>query len=551
MEFADTLYLDGCVYTADAARSYAQALAVRDGKVLATGSSDAMRRYCGPATRLVDLAGRLLLPAFIDAHVHPMQGQQILGDFDLSGLDEPAAIAARIRDCAAATAPGDWVYLGGANLAAFGDYPSRQVLDAILPDRALLLAGYDVHSGCLNSAGLLRAGLSGASQDPPGGIIERNAAGEPNGVLHEEALYQVFRLVPQLSPAGYPAALAKAQRMAHGYGIAGWFDAWLDEPMIQAYWQAQQQGELKVYMSAGMVAQPGQPAGEQIERFLGWQRRYQRDNLRLHTVKIFIDGVPESKTAALLAPYQGSEELGMTLWTQEQLDYIALLADRAGFDLHFHTLGDRAVRMALDALQHAQRHNPVRERRAQLAHVQLIDPADYGRFHQLGAIASVQCLWTAGTPAQLQQFGELFGAERLARNYPFRSLRNAGAMLAGGSDWSVSSMNPLQIIETGVTHLPPGASDGEPWNPHERLDVQTLLEAHTVNAAWALRFDDCAGSLQPGKDASFSILDRNPLCYPVNRFSQARVVLTYFCGEEVYRCADEASAGTAGCRVTE
>ncbi|SCK25626.1 amidohydrolase [Vogesella sp. LIG4] len=538
---ADTLYLNGSIYTGDAARNFAQALAVRDGKVLATGSSAALQQHHrGTHTRVVDLAGRLLLPAFIDGHVHPMQGQQILGEFDLSGLDTPDAILARIRACAAATPDAPWVYLGGANLAAFGAYPTRQQLDAAVPDRPLLVTGFDVHSGCINSKGLALAGITAATPDPQGGIIERDADGAPSGVLHEEALYLVFRQIPQLSAAGYPAALAKAQRMAYGYGITGWFDAWLDEPMIQAYWQAQQQGELKVYMSAGMVAQPGQDAAEQIERFVGWQRRYQHDNLRLHTVKIFIDGVPESKTAALLAPYQGTEELGMTLWTQQQLDHISLLADRAGFDLHFHTLGDRAVRMALDALEHVQRHNPARERRAQLAHVQLIDPADYGRFHQLGAIASVQCLWTAATPAQLQQFGELFGAERLARNYPFRSLRNAGAMLAGGSDWSVSSMNPLEIIETGVTHLPPGASDGEPWNPHERLDVLSLLEAHTVNAAWALRFDDCAGSLQAGKDASFSILDRNPLLCPVAQFSQARVVQTCFRGEVVYQLAEQA-----------
>ncbi|MCW3478643.1 amidohydrolase [Neisseriaceae bacterium JH1-16] len=534
MQYADTVYLNGTLYTGNTHRSFAQALAVQGEKILAVGLDDEIRVLAGPDTRVVNLAGALMVPGFIDGHVHPMQGQQILGDFDLSGLNEPAVILERIRDCANATPHETWVYLGGANLAAFGAYPTRALLDQVVLDRPLLVIGYDVHSGCLNSKGLELAGISAATPDPKGGIYEHDATGVPTGVVHEEALYRICPLIPQLSPAGYPKALAKAHAMANGFGVTGWFDAWLDEPMIKAYADAQRNGELKVYMSAGLVAQPGGDAREQIERFTAWRQKYHCDNLRLHTVKIFIDGVPESKTAALLAPYVGSDECGLALWSQEALNEIALLADTAGFDLHFHTLADHAVRMALDALEHVQHHNGMRDRRAQLAHLQLIDPADYGRFHQLGAIASIQALWTAASPEQQQLFCDLFGPERTARNYPFRSLRNAGAMLAGGSDWSVSTMNPLPIMQTGVTHVPVDQPDGAPWNPHERLDLLTMLEAHTVNSAYALRFDDCTGSLEAGKDASFAVLDRNPFCHPVEELTQARVVETCFRGEVVY-----------------
>ncbi|WP_254605521.1 amidohydrolase [Burkholderia contaminans] len=239
-------------------------------------------------------------------------------------------------------------------------------------------------------------------------------------------------------------------------------------------------------------------------------------------------------TAALLEPYARTDDCGLALWSQDALNEICLLADTAGFDLHFHTFADRAVRMTLDALEYVQIRNGRRDRRAQLAHLQLVDPADMSRFNRLAAIASVQTLWTAAREEPQQLYRDLLGAERTARNYPFRSLRNAGAMLAAGSDWSVSTMDPMQIIQTGVTHLLIDQPDSPPWNPHERLDLLTMREAYTVNTAYALRFDDCTGSLEAGKDASFAIVDRNPFVHPVETFAQTRVIETCFRGEVVY-----------------
>jgi predicted amidohydrolase YtcJ len=535
MSHPERIYLNGAVYTGDAQRRFAQALAVHGGKIQAVGYDDEIRRLAGPATEVVDLNGALMVPGFIDGHVHPVEGQQILGDFDLSGLTEPAEMLERIRACAAATPNEPWVYLGGANLSLFGAYPTRELLDTVVPDRPLLVLGHDVHSGCLNSKGLEVAGITAATQDPEGGIHERDPlTGIPTGVLHEGALYRLFPRIPQLSPESYPKSLRKAHEMAHGFGITGWFDARIDEPLLAAYASAQRAGQLKMYVSAGLLASPRHAAKEQIELFQRWRRDYEHDNLRLHTVKIFIDGVTESKTAALLAPYPGSDDCGLALWEQEALNEIAALADAAGFDLHFHTLADRATRMALDALEYVQQQNGPRDRRAQLAHLQIVDPADMPRFAPLGAIASMQALWTAASPELQQLYRDLLGAERGDRSYPFRSLRNAGAMLAGGSDWCVSTMNPLAIMQTGVTHIPIDQPDIAPWNPDERLDLQTMLEAHTVNAAYALRFDDCTGSLEAGKDASFAILDRNPFRHPVDEIAQARVIETCFRGEVVY-----------------
>jgi len=538
MAYADSVYVNGTLYTGDAQRRYADALAVKDGKIVAVGLSADIEALAGPATRCVDLDGALMLPGFTDGHVHPLEGQLLLGDFDLSELDSTEAIAARVRACAAATRHEEWVYLGGANLSLFGAYPTRQQLDQWVSDRPMLIIGHDVHSGCLNTRALEVLGLSAATVDPVGGIYERDEQGRPTGVIHEAALYRTCPRIPQLSPARYPAALDKANAMAHGYGITGWFDARVDLPMLEAYDAARRADRLKVYVSAGLLANPRQDPAEQVKRFLEWRREFEHDNLRLHTVKIFIDGVPESRTAAMLDPYADSDERGLLLWERESLLEVARLADAAGFDLHFHTLADRAVRVTLDTLEYVQQQNGRRDRRAQLAHLQVVDPADMGRFHQLGAIASMQALWTAATPELQQIYRELFGAERTARNYPFRSLRNAGAMLAGGSDWCVSTMNPLPIMQTGITHREIGNPDSQPWNPDERLDLPTMLEAHTVNAAYALRFDGQAGSLEVGKDASFAILDRNPLCHPVEQLHEARVVETCFRGEIVYQRSD-------------
>lgn len=506
---AEIIYINGALYSGEVCTSYAQAMAIANGKILALGSNHEVLAHAGQQTEVVDLTGKMLLPGFTDGHVHPLEGQQIVGDFDLSGISAPLHIIERIRACARATAGDGWVQLGGLNFALFEAYLDCQQLDLIVPDRALILIGNDIHSGCLNSRGLALAAISADTPDPAGGIYERAADGAPTGVIHEAALYKVFKLIPQLGPAGYEKSLHSAQTMAHRLGITGWFDAKVDEAMLKTYAQMQRSGELNVYVSTGLLALPHLEPEAQIQRFIQWRQQYETDNLRVHTVKIFIDGVTESQTAALLEPYQGSAEQGLLLWQQEPLNQIARLADAAGFDLHFHTVGDRAVRMALDALESVRQTLGVRDRRAQLAHLQLVDAHDMPRFRPLGAIASVQTLWTAASQEQQQLYNKLLGPERVARNYPFRSLRNAGAMLAGGSDWSVSTMNPLAIMQTGVSHVEIEQPGTAAWNPDERLDFQVMLEAHIVNSSYALRFDAFAGTLAVGKDASFTILDRN------------------------------------------
>lgn len=538
MQYPEKIYYNGSIHTGDDFVVPPSALAIAAGKIMALGQDHAVRALAGCDTQLIDLAGKQIIPAFVDGHAHPLEGQQMVGDIDLSRAGTAEGVLALIREAAIAQSAEPWVFLGGIDLSVFGSYPTRQQLDAALPDRPLLLLGHDVHSGCLNTVGLAAAGLGPETPDPKGGIHEREPGSrQPSGVVHEAALYRLFGLIPQLGPARYPQSLAKAIAMAHRLGITGWFDARVDEGLLQAYAAARDAGTLKLHVSAGLLATPRHDPASQIARFQAWKARYEGDTLHVHTVKIFIDGVTESRTAALLEPYPGTQEHGLALWEQDALNQIVALADAAGFDLHFHTLADRAVRMALDALEWAAKCNGPRDRRAQLAHLQLVHPDDMARFTPLGAIASVQALWTSAAPELQAFYKEILGPERAAQSYPLRSLRNAGAMLAGGSDWPVSTMDPLAIMQTGVTHQPLDHPSAQPWNPDQRLDLQVMLQAHTLNASHALRFDNCRGLL-PGHEANFLILDASLFDRPIHQLHQTQVLYTVFRGETVY-CAPQ------------
>ena len=400
-----------------------------------------------------------------------------------------------------------------------------------MPDRPLLVVGFDVLR--LPQHETEAAGIHADTPDPTGGVYERDASGAPNGVVHEAAFYRVCPLIPQLSPAGYPKSLAKAHAMAHGYGLTGWFDARVEEAELKAYADAQRAGTLKVYMSAGLYANPRRDPCEQIERFARWRREYECDNLRLHTVKIFVDGVPESKTAALLEPYAGTDDCGLALWSQDALNEICLLADTAGFDLHFHTLADRAVRMTLDALEYVQIRNG-RDRRAQLAHLQLVDPADMSRFNRLGAIAS------DANAVDGRARGTAAALSRPARRRAHRAQLSVPQPAQCGCD----ARGRLRLVGQ---HDGPDAD--HPDGRHALADrparqpavesARTPRPAHDARGLYGEPRMRCASTTVQVRsklaDASFAILDRNPFAHPVETFAQTRVIETCFRGEVVRR----------------
>lgn len=524
-------FVNGHIYTGEYGKACTD-FSIRNGKIEYVGYGREIVKSTDEVT--IDLGGHFVMPGFVDSHVHPVDGRQLVGDYDLTGITNPDEITARIRECANATTAG-FVHLGGVDLSAFGAYPDRKILDAIVPDKPLILIGYDVHSGALNSRALQIAGITSATPDPEGGIYERfPGSDEPSGVVHESGLHRLFSIIPQLSPSEFPASLASAQNMAHKLGVIGWFEARATDELLAAYAGKQQANQLKVYVSLGLYADPAENIEAQINKFISWRDQYQTEILHVNTVKIFIDGVVESQTALLNQPYLHTSELGKALWTMSALKEVVQKADKAGFDLHFHTIGDGAVKITLDALEYANQVNGYRERRAQLAHLMLVNESDMKRFTRVGAIASIQSYWSATWPEQQEQYLKLLGEQRVSQCYPFKSLRNHGILLSGGSDWSVTTMNPLDIMEVAVTHRPLGEVNSTPWNPDERLDLQTMIDAHTCNSAFALRFEHAIGKIQPGMDASFVILKNNPFLCEINQLHNNEVLETYFKGECVY-----------------
>jgi predicted amidohydrolase YtcJ len=535
--FNDATFYNGSVYTGGATPRYADCLVLRDGRVAWVGAQADLPRELRSGDAY-DLRGRMILPSFTDSHAHPVEGFQLTCDADLGDAHSVETIAEQVRACAAAHPQRSWVMAGNVALEAMGAQLNRHTLDTMVADRPLLLIGHDVHSGCLNSRALKALGVGAGTPDPEGGIYERDEHGEPTGVVHEAALYGLFRHLPQMGADESARALDKALAQAHRFGITGWFEAMVGQRLVDAYVRARDSGVLKANVSLGLLVSPNMPIAPQIDKLSGWRAAHDGGRVRLHTAKIFIDGVIESHTAALLDDYADVTHNGEAHWTPQQLREAVFAADAAGFDLHFHTIGDRAVRMALDALEALNRERGHRDRRAQLAHVQMIDPADVPRFAQTGAIASIQAVWADVAPDLAAIYERLLGAERMARQYAFGDLVRAGARVSGGSDWPVSTQNPLVAIEHAMRRARTGDPQANAFLPEQRVDLSTMLQAYTHHSAYSLRMDSCAGALEPGRPASFAVLERDLRACEPHETGTVENLLTVFEGEAVYGALD-------------
>lgn len=533
LRYRNCTFVNGAIYTGGATPVFADCLAVRDGMIAYVGSRAGLPQALRK-TEEIDLHGRMIVPGFTDSHAHPVEGFQLTCDGDLGDAHSFDAIAHQVRECAALHPQRSWVMAGNVALEALGARLNRAALDTMVSDRPLLLIGHDVHSGCLNTAALRTLGVSATTPDPEGGIYERDEHGEPTGVVHEAALYGLFRHLPQMGADESARAFRKAQRQAHENGITGWFEAMVGQRLVDAYVRARDSGELKANVSLGLLVSPNMSLAPQIARLIDWRHRYDGGRVRLHTAKIFIDGVLESHTGALLSNYDDADHNGAAHWDPAQLREAVFAADAAGFDLHFHTIGDRAVRMALDALEALNEERGHRDRRAQLAHVQLIDPQDVPRFAQTGAIASIQAVWGSIAPDLRELYTQLLGEQRMSRHYAFGDLQRHGAMLSGGSDWPVSTQNPLVAIETALRRAKPGNITDTPFLAEQSVDLATMLGAYTHNSAYSLRFDDRAGQLSPGRPASLAVLSNDIHEVAPHQIAEITTMMTLFEGETVH-----------------
>jgi predicted amidohydrolase YtcJ len=536
-ERAEIILTGGAVHTMTASRPRAEALAVAGGKILFVGDTERALRFRGDSTKVVDLGGRMVLPAFQDSHIHLITGGLELLACNIAGLGTKDAVFARIREYAGAHPELAWVVGGGWDLPLFPQAnPRKEDLDALVPDRPAVMDSADGHSAWVNSRALALAGVTKDTPDPFGGRIERDpGTGEPTGTLRESAAGLVERLVPELGPEDYIRGLRAGLEMANRFGIASIIEASAGPDLLDAYAALDRSGELTVRVLASLHVDTGRGVSE-AGRLAGLRRRYAGTRLRATAAKIFADGVMEPETAALLEPYINRPgDRGTPLLEPEAFDALAVALDRAGFQIHVHAIGDRAIRMSLDAFAAAGRANGFRDMRHHIAHLELIDPADIPRFRRLGAAANFQALWAYADPYITDLTLPILGPARSRWLYPIGSVAATGAVVAGGSDWSVSSMNPLDAIEVALTRRGPDDPPGEAWIPEERVGLETMLRAYTANGAWLSHEEKSRGVLAPGRAADLIVLDRDLFGIPVQDISRVRVLWTLLDGRPVFR----------------
>jgi predicted amidohydrolase YtcJ len=545
---ADLAFVNGAVYTVDAARSRAQAVAVKGGRIVAVGSDDAIGEHLGPRTEVFDLDGRMLIPGFQDAHVHPVSGGVGRLQCDLHDLHSTEDYLLRVKTYAQEHPDREWILGGGWSMDVFPrGTPTKDLLDAVVPDRIVLLPNRDGHSTWVNGRALELAGITRETLDPVDGRIERNADGEPAGTLHEGAADLVARLAPEPTADDVYQGLLEGQRYLHSLGITAWQDAivstdfWMDN--YSAYLRAAGNDDLtaRVVASLWWDRERGE---DQIEDLLELRERARAGRFAATTVKIMQDGVCETFTAAVLEPYldaQGrvTDKRGISFVEPEALKgYVAAL-DRHGFQVHFHALAERAVREALNAIEAALRANGPSDHRHHLAHIQVVHPDDVPRFRSLRAVANAQPLWAAHEGQMDDLTIPFLGEPRWRWQYPFGSLVRAGATLAMGSDWSVSSPDPLEEIHVAVNRVMAptylyGNESQEVFLPDERLDLATSIAAFTVGSAFVNHLDDVTGSIEVGKYADLAVVDRDLFAHPVEEIGNAHVDATFVEGAPVY-----------------
>ncbi len=539
---ADLLLTGGRVWTADPSRPWAEAVGVRDGRVVFVGHDAEAARLKGPKTKTIALRGRLVTPGFEDAHLHLMSGARNLERVDLAEETTLAGLQERIRRFAEANPKSPWVVGRGWVYGSFpGGLPTREQLDAIVPDRPAYMDCYDGHTGWANSKALALAGITKDTKDPVNGVIVRDPkTGEPTGALKEAAGSLVEELIPEPTAERHYALLLQALALLNGKGITAVQDAGWDAEEVARFLplleKARAEGKLTVRTRLTVSISPGDPATGLAEA-VRLRDRYRDGAIAFGGVKGYVDGVIEAHTAAMLAPYSDEPALGAGTprWEQAALDRAVAGADKAGLQVWLHAIGDRGIRMALDAYEAAAKQNGPRDRRHRVEHVEAIAAADAPRFAALGAVASMQPLHANPDQNNETVWSRNVGPERASRGFAWRLIEQAGGRLAFGSDWPVVTPDVLRGLYCAVARKTREGKPAGGWQPELAVSVDSALRHYTIDAARAGFGERERGSIRVGKRADLVVLSRDVLSAPPEEILQTRVLLTLFEGRPVWR----------------
>ncbi len=534
---ADTVLQHAYVYTVDANRSVAQAVAITDGRIVYVGSDEGAAAFIGDNTRVVDLHGRMLMPGFQDSHIHPIMAGIEASACDLNGLPGIPEYRGKILEYATNNPDVAWILGGGWAMSVFGPggAPNKSILDELVPDRPVFLSSQDGHTGWANSAALAIAGIDKNTPDPVDGRIDRDPiTGEAIGSLQEGAMSLVTEHIPPTSLEDRMSGLRYSIELLNSYGITGIQDAIVYEDDLKAYTQLADRGELSLRVVASLWWE-AQKDMSQLPGLVALRDKYTKGLIDARTIKIMQDGVMENYTAAMLEPYLvPSGTKGIPMVEPEQLKALVSKLDAEGFQVHFHAIGDAAVRQSLDAVEEALIDNGALGHRHHISHLQMIDPADIPRFKELDVVANFQPLWAFADEYVTELTIPFIGEQRARWMYPIKSVLDTGATVAFGSDWSVSTANPFPQIETAVTRK--GANDDEmdAFIPEERIDLASAVAAFTINAAFVSRREAETGSIEVGKYADLVLLDQNLFEIEAKDISETTALATLFEGRIVH-----------------
>ena len=528
---ADKILINARVWTVDADLPEAEAIAIRDGSILAVGPAGEIQAHAGPDTRLIDAKGRLILPGFIDNHTHFTDGGFQLQRIDLRHAQTPEEFARLVGEWARRH-PGRWITGGTWDHDNFpgGDLPTRQLIDPYTPETPVFVRRYDGHMGLVNTFTLQMAGITSETPDPPGGQIVRDPeTGEPTGILRNAAMNLVTRLIPEDTMEDLVNATRLALEEAARNGVTGIHDMSSPED-LQAYQYLHRKGELTARVYAILPFSHWEHLAA-----AGIRAPFGDDFIRVGGLKAMADGSLGSSTALFFEPYTSDPStrgLATDVMGDGRLEKWAMAADKAGLQPVIHAIGDSANSRILDLYEQIIRENPGHDRRMRIEHAQHIHPKDFRRFAELGVIASVHPYhaiddgrWAEGR----------IGHERCQTTYPFRQFLDNGVIMSFGSDWTVAPLSPLLGIYAAVTRRTLDGKNPGGWFPEQKITVEEAIKAHTITSAYSAYQEGLTGSITPGKRADLVMLSGDILKIDSVEIRDTRVVLTMVDGKVVYR----------------
>ena len=525
---ASIVIVHGAVWTTDSTKPWTEAVAISGDRIVATGSSSEIRRLVSPQTRVIDASGGMVLPGFIDSHIHFLAGGLNLASVQLRDARTPAEFIARIKAFAATVPPGAWITGGDWDHQNWGgELPQRSWIDSVTPNNPVWINRLDGHMALANTGAIRAAGVPMSGGDVAGGTITRDAAGTPTGIFKDNAQELIDKAVPDPAPTMLDRALDAAMTYANERGVTSvdHMGSWSD---LAVFERGHRAGTLRTRIYASVPLASWARLRDTVAA------RGRGDSwLRIGGLKGFVDGSLGSHTAAMMQPFTDApNDSGLLVNTPEDLYSWTSNADKSGLHVIVHAIGDRAINLQLNIFERVARENGPRDRRFRIEHAQHIAPADVSRFGQLGVIPSMQPYHAIDDGRWAEK---VIGHERAKTTYAFRTLGEKGARLAFGSDWPVAPATPLEGIYAAATRRTLDDKNPNGWIPDQKISVEDALRAYTLNAAYATFEERDKGSITVGKLADIVILDRNLTRIPAETIRNARIEYTIVGGRVVYQ----------------